>query len=1115
MVLPPDPDTRMAIEQLKEQLAALDGIGGMGDENFKVSDIDWESLMQTIPDWRIRYKIPYQTSEDKGRLVDDEYVIEIFPGEDPEATDLALRREISAPVNDSARAYIQELYPEATGSVFEEPTSVPFDAAYALQNFMTVCDEESGTTTVEQKIEDPCNPTSTVPMFTLAACPDKPANLQDILNSLDGASSPQEICEILIPLLGTEFVEDERIRTRFEDNWDCISGYFHAGTVKHMPPQAEVFGRQAEKMWSEALSGVNTSDDELLGRIRKYYASYVHPQVTNDVVSMIAKRIANSTLFQSHNITVPGMDTPTSTPYLEKVVFLREPTKIEKACNIDPHPLTVEEYKKQAKDEFQGGGGFCSLIEGVADAKKQDPMRAAMLKSVAQMTIRAYVIDYFLRGVFAFTTFSIEETLDDYVLEFMIKKMIEEMRSYEGEYSEMFLEYINSISPKQPDASSQLDKEAPISDDGSVVDEEFDTDSDPEEAVISNLKKLFVDEFAVVAVELKDLIQRSDKTLEDEISFDNSINVHDMLLDEWVPVIDLPSSAGENRFSNAELDSSTLEVEISGKTYFDNGLGFDLSNGNMFLEKFFKITKKDWNRSNIASKVLDRIDGLDKIIESYVEDSIANGDNPDSSGLVATLVEQLRGEYEERATSDLIAALDTAWSQTFGNIGAPEDPEVYVGVREIDDLVDRFIGSVVTTLESASVVVGDWGGSLSAKEDLDSYSPDPLTVPDNSYSLFNEVANELLNSDGVSSEIWKVGNFFDIATGMRLCYVSPISDSKFESEVLEGFYENTSTSGVTASDGLYNKLGQKYRSFRLEETTAILGNRYIYATPLIEVLDYKINDSVANKSLVDLSMLGVGNTGSEWSTEYYNDNHKRDLKAAIKESPAYTTLFKFSVPTERFLGMLTVYTMMSVSAAPRVEAIFEGTKDELMRTFMALSNPDWKAPEGPSNGDIAKFHEHFGGLTTPCFSFSWGMGGMPGFKGLGMDLVLKLAIKTPLLIFKAVVEMIDPNIKIAKWIIDLAKFIGICLPMPVVSLGLLPPTVFGFPPFGFGIGPLLTPLGFGYLALGFEIPIGNPFADSGDEDENDVSEEQCNEERDKKQQKINALREKILAATQK
>ena len=50
----------------------------------------------------------------------------------------------------------------------------------------------------------------------------------------------------------------------------------------------------------------------------------------------------------------------------------------------------------------------------------------------------------------------------------------------------------------------------------------------------------------------------------------------------------------------------------------------------------------------------------------------------------------------------------------------------------------------------------------------------------------------------------------------------------------------------------------------------------------------------------------------------------------------------------------------------------------------------------------------------------------------------------------------------------LLKAIGICIPIPFISLALLPPTVFGFPPFGIGIGPPLTPYGFGYLALGFE-----------------------------------------------
>ena len=1115
MVLPPDPDTRMAMEQLKEQLSVFDNSGD--DMGFDVGDIDWDKFMQTIPDWRIRYKIPYQTSEDKGRLVDDEYVIEIFPGEDPEATDLSLRREINAPVNDSARTYIQSLYPEAAGSVFEEPETILIDPAFAFQNFTAVCNESDGTTIVEQKIEDPCDPTSSVSMFTLPFCPPKQKSLEDILKSLDAATGdPRTICEILIPLLGTEFMQDERIRIRFEDNWDCISGYFHAGAVKHMPPQAEVFGRQAEKMWSEALSGVDTANDELLGRVRKYYASYVHPQVTNDVVSMIAKRIANSTLFQSHSITVPGMDTPTSTPYLEKVVFLREPTKIEKACNIDPHPLTVEEYKKQAKDEFQDGGGFCSLIEGVADAKKQDPMRAAMLKSVAQMTIRAYVIDYFLRGVFAFTTFSIEETLDDYVLEFMIKKMIEETRTYPGEYSEAFLEYINSISPSQPDASTLLDVDAPTSDNGISIDEEFDTAADPEEVLINNLKKLFIDEFAVVAVEMKDLIQRSDKTLEDTISFDNSINIHDLLIDQWIPVIDLPSYDKENRFSSAKISQS--EWKISGKNSFGNGLDFDLSNGNMILEKFFKLTKKNWDRDSIVDTILPLIGDLRGVVEYWVwKNDYPNGtleevqENYGVQNEIDYYVEQVSSVYNNMAVSKIESTLSNAWNNTFEDLGV--GGEVYVGVSEIDSLIDKFVGIVVSSLESAN-----------AKFSVTLLGAPELTTGEG-INIFKGT-DALLGTSDSADKIWRFGQFFNIEAGMRLCYVSPISDNSFQSEVLEDLYGASEFEGL-GGNALYDTLSKKYRSFRVKElltlpsqnlnsdTDPVVGGLYqrnVYITPLIEVVDSNINGAINQKSLIELSEVGIATNQNKWSEEYYKTDLLRDK---IKNSPEYAALFKFSVPTERFLGMLTVYTMMSVSSAPRVEAIFEGTKDELMRAFMALSNPDWKAPEGPSNADVAKFHEHFGGLTTPCFSFSWGMGGAPGFKGFGMDLVLKLAVKTPLLIFKAVVEMIDPNIKIAKWIIDLSKFIGICLPMPVVSLGLLPPTVFGFPPFGFGIGPLLTPLGFGYLALGFEIPIGNPFADDSDDDENDVSEEQCSAERDKKQQKIKALKEKILAATQK
>ena len=55
-----------------------------------------------------------------------------------------------------------------------------------------------------------------------------------------------------------------------------------------------------------------------------------------------------------------------------------------------------------------------------------------------------------------------------------------------------------------------------------------------------------------------------------------------------------------------------------------------------------------------------------------------------------------------------------------------------------------------------------------------------------------------------------------------------------------------------------------------------------------------------------------------------------------------------------------------------------------------------------------------------------------------------------------------------KSFLSATRMIGACIPPWVLTMGLLPPTLFGFPPFGFGIGPILTPLGFLYHALSIE-----------------------------------------------
>jgi hypothetical protein len=131
------------------------------------------------------------------------------------------------------------------------------------------------------------------------------------------------------------------------------------------------------------------------------------------------------------------------------------------------------------------------------------------------------------------------------------------------------------------------------------------------------------------------------------------------------------------------------------------------------------------------------------------------------------------------------------------------------------------------------------------------------------------------------------------------------------------------------------------------------------------------------------------------------------------------------------------------------------------------------------------------GLQSPCFSFGIPPICLPNYKGFGFDLSLKLALKTPILLFKGLTEFIDPNIKLAKFIYDLLKALGVCIPLPFISLfGLLPSNV--FVPIGFG--PPLTPFGFGYLALlleSFLDLILPPWGSDGEKDPEVIDAKDC------------------------
>ena len=489
-------------------------------------------------------------------------------------------------------------------------------------------------------------------------------------------------------------------------------------------------------------------------------------------------------------------------------------------------------------------------------------------------------------------------------------------------------------------------------------------------------------------------------------------------------------------------------------------------------------------------------------------------------------------------------ALKNSWFTVFNT----EDREVYLSPEALDNTMLQLVNLIVTELSTFTFTSGD-----------------------NELQLFK--TDVLLDGDSeVSQTLWKIENYFSsIQPGMRLCYVPPVdvvTDYSTEGNAfqnmfnlsieqnlggsdLSSFYGNTSVaaSNVPTDQNVLDalkKIGKKYKSYYVEEkftysqsviyrvdtgdqdTTldnqvrTLTNTRVIMPVPIVERFDNSLYDEVRQSNLLQVVAASTvddlsGNiTAKNIWRQKYNSEKEEALIEELIESDEYTAMFKYAIPMDRFLGLLTVYTIMSVSASQNVETIFTGTKDELRRLFLSLLNGSYKAEEGPSNQDLARLLENFGGgISIPCFSFSFSGGFSVGFKGFGLDLILKLAMKTPLIIFKAIVEMIDPNIKIAKLIIDIGKFTGLCLPMPAVSLGLLPPTVFGIPPFGIGIGPPLTPLGFIYLALGFEIPIGNPFKDSDDDDGEQKSMDEafriCEEREKRKKEKIEEIRKRLQA----
>lgn len=922
-----DPSVAAGLEKFYENFSSLMNTAQIDGFDGPI-ELDPATVAKALPEWKIRYKLPY--IENVNSELKDDYIIEIFSGQSVQQSQELLRKEVS-----------KDLDPD-------------------IENF--------------------------------------------IFSQLENVSEPLSIAA--------------------------------AGQTFLAPAVQSVFGKFASNRWYQTMLGAETKENlstsetasfsKFNREMSKFFAAQVHPQAAKDLFSLLASQIGDSILFDSPitSLGVSGVVQRTYSPNLLTVEFNRTPTPLEVACGITPDPLKTDCFKREAANNIANNS--CEITAPVPPVSPFSPSGPdawdrEVLKSVVKMTIRAYVFDFTMKSVFLLPNFTVEEAVDDYLVEFGMKKMLSEMQQYEADGKN----YLNNF--KYWSYVTYID------DIGGELTPRIDVTEEMNETA---LKYLFSKSFQSVAPDVRDNIERS---------LPGTVATHkkpkDYLVEDWLPLIDIPDKEGRPRFVGQKFGGIVSNISNTGNSTID-GKNVNLENGNFLLEKFYKIVRRtdsDIKKNLVKSDAFSLQAGED-LLNSQVAEKITD-------------------------------IFNNSWEQNFTD--TPGETIQYVNIDDFQVAYSDLVSEI---------------NLLIKQEVCDPLPPVPGAID------YIEYTTDCIEPITLS-------DFFEEVTpGMRMVYLLPVQNNEFslaQGNVESKFgtivpsykqyyggntYFSNALKSFDLQQGEETKLNSAMTTVRkreraysiVEEYETVLPGggksvREIYPIPLVDTA-VCIGDSDWWNNNKDKPLDGFV-SASSWSSIY--NIQESSLKQDLTETEEFRVLFDYVFPLDRYLAMLQVYTIMSVSSLPNIDSAFAGTKDELYSLFnvLALSSNTQISSTGyrfqgiPTNKEISKAMTGLKvGLETPCFSFSFAG---PGLNGIGLDVVIKMALKTPLLIFKGFVEIADPNIKLSKFIFDLLKALGICIPIPFISFALLPPTVFGYPPFGIGIGPPLSPFGFGYLGLGF------------------------------------------------
>ena len=293
------------------------------------------------------------------------------------------------------------------------------------------------------------------------------------------------------------------------------------------------------------------------GDFRKKFETDIYNNIFIDLLGSFSRRTSMSPLFSS------------------KVLSLVDFTPDTKDC--DPHLLDLASLKKKMKDDFDKCDENISPMTDGLTKRSLNSLEQSGVSGAVVTFIRLFVIELILKSIFVFSQFKISslEEIDDVLISYFIDKIKENVinigsitqdKNFSTQFNEQVIKTFNDLVDKG-EAEGQK-----TTDDLNIA---------------LNY---------IIKTQILSIVKRITKL----ISSQGSVDMNKILLEEWIPLLDVAN--GKVRLANVDLKNISQTTNIIENNFLDKKLKFDLSNGSLILEKYIRLEDRDSNHSELQLK---------------------------------------------------------------------------------------------------------------------------------------------------------------------------------------------------------------------------------------------------------------------------------------------------------------------------------------------------------------------------------------------------------------------------------------------------------------------------------------------------------------------------------